>query len=87
LPKQSWQFHVSVIDAHIHIQPFHMMARTCRWQKKPDREELGRYPLDPRALLRRIDDEGPSATVSKTDCRIFCFGNAGNPGILGNRVV
>lgn len=51
----------SVIDAHIHIQPFHMMKPDVQrtfWQKKPDRAELESYAEDPSKLLRRMDADG-----------------------------
>ena len=45
-----------VTDAHIHIQPFHMMpppiAETF-WKGKPNRAELEGYAADPRKLLAR----------------------------------
>ena len=47
-----------VIDAHIHIQPFHMMKPDVQrtfWQKKTNREELESYAADPRKLLRQMD--------------------------------
>jgi predicted TIM-barrel fold metal-dependent hydrolase len=50
-----------VIDAHIHIQPFHMMKPDVQrtfWQKKADRAELESYALDPAKLLRRMDADG-----------------------------
>lgn len=50
-----------VIDAHIHIQPFHMMKPDVQrtfWQKKPNRAEIEGYAADPSALLRRMDDDG-----------------------------
>jgi len=51
----------SVIDAHIHIQPFHMMKPDVQrtfWQKKPDRAELESYAEDPSKLLRRMNADG-----------------------------
>ena len=52
---------MNVIDAHIHIQPFHMMKpdvqRTC-WMKKDNRAELEGFAADPAKLLRRMDEEG-----------------------------
>jgi predicted TIM-barrel fold metal-dependent hydrolase len=50
-----------VIDAHIHIQPFHMLkpeARETFWRGKPNREELEGYAADPARLLRHMDAEG-----------------------------
>jgi predicted TIM-barrel fold metal-dependent hydrolase len=50
-----------VIDAHIHIQPFHMMKPDVQrtfWTKKDNRLELESYAHDPSKLLRRMDEEG-----------------------------
>ena len=52
---------MTVIDAHIHIQPFHMMLPDVQrtfWQKKTDRAELEGYAHDPRKLLGRMDADG-----------------------------
>ncbi|HEX5473380.1 MAG TPA: amidohydrolase family protein [Vicinamibacterales bacterium] len=50
-----------VIDAHIHIQPFHMMppgvAETF-WRGKSNRAELEGYAADPKRLLARMDADG-----------------------------
>jgi predicted TIM-barrel fold metal-dependent hydrolase len=51
---------MDVIDAHIHIQPFHMMLPDVQrtfWQNKHDRAELEGYALDARKLLRRMDED------------------------------
>jgi predicted TIM-barrel fold metal-dependent hydrolase len=50
-----------VIDAHIHIQPFHMMRPDVQrtfWQKKNNREELESFAADPAKLLRQMDEDG-----------------------------
>jgi hypothetical protein len=50
-----------VIDAHIHIQPFHMMKPDVRrtfWHKPDIRAEIEGYAADPAKLLRRMDDDG-----------------------------
>jgi predicted TIM-barrel fold metal-dependent hydrolase len=50
-----------IIDAHIHIQPFHMMKRDVQrtfWQKKTNRAELESYAEDASKLLRRMDEDG-----------------------------
>jgi uncharacterized protein len=50
-----------VIDAHIHIQPFHMMKPEVQrtfWQKKDNRAELEGYAEDASKLLRRMDEDG-----------------------------
>jgi predicted TIM-barrel fold metal-dependent hydrolase len=47
-----------VIDAHIHIQPFHMMKPDVQrtfWERKPNRAELESRAADPRKLLRQMD--------------------------------
>lgn len=52
---------MSVIDAHIHIQPFHMMKPDVQrtfWQKKTNRPELEALAEDPARLLRQMDDDG-----------------------------
>jgi predicted TIM-barrel fold metal-dependent hydrolase len=49
-----------VIDAHIHIQPFHMMKPDVQrtfWMKK-DRAEFESYAADPSRLLRKMDEDG-----------------------------
>jgi predicted TIM-barrel fold metal-dependent hydrolase len=50
-----------IIDAHIHIQPFHMMKPDVQrtfWQKKDNRAELESYADDPSKLLQRMDADG-----------------------------
>ena len=50
-----------VIDAHIHIQPFHMMRPDVQqtfWHKKPNRAELESFAGDPAKLLRQMDADG-----------------------------
>jgi len=52
---------MQVFDAHIHIQPFHMMKPDVQrtfWEKKPNRAELESFAGDPRKLLRQMDDDG-----------------------------
>ena len=52
---------MTVTDAHIHIQPFHMMPPAVAatfWKGKPDRAVLAAYAADPRALLARMDEDG-----------------------------
>jgi predicted TIM-barrel fold metal-dependent hydrolase len=49
-----------VIDAHIHIQPFHMMKPDVQrtfWHKKEIRTEIESYAADPAKLLKRMDDD------------------------------
>jgi len=50
-----------VIDAHIHVQPFHMMKPDVQhtfWQKKANRAELEALAADPANLLRQMDADG-----------------------------
>lgn len=52
---------MTVTDAHIHVQPFHMMPPAVAatfWKGKPNRAELEGYAADPRALLARMDADG-----------------------------
>ena len=52
---------VRVIDAHIHVQPFHMMKPEVQrtfWHKKGNRAELEALAADPAALLRQMDADG-----------------------------
>ena len=49
---------MTVTDAHIHVQPFHMMPPAVAatfWTGKPNRAELEGYASDPRALLAKMD--------------------------------
>jgi predicted TIM-barrel fold metal-dependent hydrolase len=49
-----------VIDAHIHIQPFHMMkpdVQATFWHKK-DRATFEAFAADPARLLRQMDADG-----------------------------
>ena len=50
-----------VTDAHIHIQPFHMLKPEVRdtfWQKKTNRDELEGFAADAGKLLRHLDADG-----------------------------
>jgi uncharacterized protein len=52
---------LAVIDAHIHIQPFHMMKPDVQrtfWHKKEIRAEVEGYAADPAKLLKRMDEDG-----------------------------
>jgi uncharacterized protein len=52
---------MTITDAHIHVQPFHMMPPAVAatfWKGKPNRAELEGYAADPRALLARMDADG-----------------------------
>lgn len=52
---------MTVTDAHIHIQPFHMMRPDVQqtfWHKKPNRAELEAFAADPAKLLRQMDADG-----------------------------
>ncbi|HTI37474.1 MAG TPA: amidohydrolase family protein [Vicinamibacterales bacterium] len=50
-----------ITDAHIHIQPFHMMPPSIAatfWKGKANREELEGFAADPGKLLARMDADG-----------------------------
>ncbi len=50
-----------VIDAHIHVQPFHMLcpeARRVFFHNKPNADELEALAADPRRLLALMDRDG-----------------------------
>jgi predicted TIM-barrel fold metal-dependent hydrolase len=50
-----------VFDAHIHIQPFHMLkpeVRATFWHNKDNRAELEGFAADPAKLLRQMDADG-----------------------------
>lgn len=52
---------MKVIDAHIHIQPFHMLKPDVQrtfWHKKDNRAELEALAADPAKLLRHMDADG-----------------------------
>lgn len=52
---------MQITDAHIHIQPFHMMPATVAatfWKGKGNRDELEGFAADPRKLLARMDADG-----------------------------
>src|SRR5260221_6850508 len=52
---------LTVTDAHIHIQPFHMMPAPVAatfWKGKSNRVELERYAADARTLPARMDADG-----------------------------
>lgn len=52
---------MKVIDAHIHIQPFHMMkpdVQTTFFLRKDNRAELESFAADPARLLRQMDADG-----------------------------
>jgi predicted TIM-barrel fold metal-dependent hydrolase len=52
---------MQITDAHIHVQPFHMMPSAVAetfWKGKPNRAELEGYAADARKLLARMDADG-----------------------------
>ena len=52
---------MKIFDAHIHIQPFHMMKPDVQrtfWHKKGNRAELEGLAEDPARLLRQMDADG-----------------------------
>ena len=51
---------MTITDAHIHVQPFHMMPPAIAatfWKGKSNRAELEGYAADPRKLLARMDED------------------------------
>lgn len=50
-----------ITDAHIHVQPFHMMPPAVAatfWKGKPNREQLEGFAADPGRLLAQMDADG-----------------------------
>ena len=76
-----------VTDAHIHIQPFHMMpppiAETF-WKGKPNRAELESYAADPRQLLARMDEDGVERVglINYVSPDLMGFTDAANPWMI-----
>jgi uncharacterized protein len=74
-------------DAHIHIQPFHMMpppiAETF-WRGKTNRAELEGYAADPRALLARMDADGIARVglINYVSPDLMGFTDEANPWIV-----
>jgi predicted TIM-barrel fold metal-dependent hydrolase len=76
-----------VTDAHIHIQPFHMMPTAIAatfWRGKPNRAELEGYAADPRKLLARMDEDDVARVglINYVSPDLMGFTAEANPWIL-----
>lgn len=77
----------SVTDAHIHIQPFHMMPPAIAatfWKGKPNRAELESYAADPRKLLARMDEDhiARAGLINYVSPDLMGFTDAANPWMV-----
>jgi predicted TIM-barrel fold metal-dependent hydrolase len=78
---------MTVTDAHIHIQPFHMMPPAVAatfWQGKPDRAELEACAADPRRLLARMDADGVARVglINYVSPDLMGFTDEANPWMI-----
>jgi len=78
---------VTVTDAHVHIQPFHMMPPPIAemfWKGKPNRAELEGYAADPRALLARMDADGVARVglINYVSPDLMGFTDEANPWMI-----
>lgn len=78
---------MTVTDAHIHIQPFHMLAPAVVdtfWKGKSNRAELEAYASDPRRLLARMDEDGIARVglINYVSPDVMGFTDASNPWML-----
>jgi len=78
---------MQITDAHIHIQPFHMMPPPIAatfWTGKPNREELESLAADPRKLLARMDADGIARVglINYVSPDLMGFTEEANPWIL-----
>jgi predicted TIM-barrel fold metal-dependent hydrolase len=76
-----------ITDAHIHIQPFHMMPPAIAetfWKGKPNRAELESYAADPRKLLARMDEDGVERVglINYVSPDLMGFTDAANPWMI-----
>lgn len=76
-----------VTDAHIHIQPFHMMPPAVAatfWKGKPNRAELEGYAADARTLLARMDADGIDRVglINYVSPDLMGFTDAANPWMI-----
>jgi uncharacterized protein len=76
-----------VTDAHIHIQPFHMLSPAVSatfWKGKPNRAELEGYAADPRALLARMDEDGVDRVglINYVSPDVMGFTDEANPWMI-----
>ncbi|HTL46376.1 MAG TPA: amidohydrolase family protein [Vicinamibacterales bacterium] len=79
---------VRVTDAHIHIQPFHMMPPAIAatfWKGKPNRSELEGFAADPAKLLARMDADGIDRVglINYVSPDLMGFTTEANPWMVG----
>jgi predicted TIM-barrel fold metal-dependent hydrolase len=77
----------AVTDAHIHVQPFHLMPAAVAatfWKGKSNRAELEGYAGDPRALLARMDADGVARVglINYVSPDVMGFTDAVNPWMM-----
>ena len=78
---------MTVTDAHIHVQPFHMMPADVAatfWKGKPNRAELEGYAADPRALLAKMDADGIARVglINYVSPDVMGFTDEANPWMM-----
>ncbi|HTM25471.1 MAG TPA: amidohydrolase family protein [Vicinamibacterales bacterium] len=78
---------MTVTDAHVHIQPFHMLPPAVAatfWRGKPNRAELEGYAADPRALLARMDEDGVDRVglINYVSPDVMGFTDEANPWMI-----
>ena len=76
-----------ITDAHIHIQPFHMMPPAIAetfWKGKPNRAELEGYAADPGKLLARMDEDGVARVglINYVSPDLMGFTDEANPWMI-----
>src|SRR5688572_9452651 len=76
-----------ITDAHIHIQPFHMMPPAIAamfWTGKSNRAELEGYAADPRQLLARMDQDGidRAGLINYVSPDLMGFTDEANPWMI-----
>jgi len=77
----------AVTDAHIHVQPFHMMPSAVAatfWKGKDNRSELEGYAADPRKLLARMDADGIARVglINYVSPDVMGFTDESNPWMI-----
>jgi len=78
---------MQITDAHIHVQPFHMMPPAVAatfWEGKPNRAELEGYAADPRALLAKMDADGIARVgiINYVSPDVMGFTDEANPWMI-----
>jgi predicted TIM-barrel fold metal-dependent hydrolase len=76
-----------ITDAHIHVQPFHMMpppVAAVFWKGKTNRAELEGYAADPRRLLARMDEDGIARVglINYVSPDVMGFTDEANPWMI-----